>query len=84
MAGKGFVKVVGHAVKLKNFRRETNGLVPFFEKLRITKEQEDNLAYLLESGQLVEVTISQTQKTLSDLGGLFAEENKEEKDAETQ
>ncbi len=74
---KGFVKVVGHAIRIKNFRRETAGLVPFFEKLRITKEQEDNLAFLLESGQLVEVTIKQTQKTLDELGGLFAEEQPE-------
>lgn len=76
MVKKGFVKVVGHAIKLKNFRRETNGLVPFFDKLRITKEQEDNLAYLLEEGQLVEVTITQTQKSLSDMGDLFPEEKK--------
>jgi hypothetical protein len=81
MAKKGFVKVVGHAIKLKNFRRETNGLMPFFEKLRITKEQEDNLAYLLESGQLIEVTISQTQKTLDDLGGLFKEEGQQQGEA---
>lgn len=74
MAKKGFVKVVGHAIRLKNFRRETNGLIPFFEKLRITKQQEDNLAFLLESGQLVEVTIAQTQKTLDELGDLFHRE----------
>lgn len=74
MAKKGFVKVVGHAIKLKNFRRETNGLVPFFDKLRITKEQEDSLAYLLESGQLVQVTITETQKTMEDLGDLFPTE----------
>lgn len=72
---------MGHAIKVKNFRRETNGLVPFFDKLRITKEQEDDLAYLLEAGQLVEVTIAQTQKTIGELGPLFGEED-EKKDAE--
>jgi len=75
---KGFVEVVGHAIKLKNFRRETNGLVPFFDKLRITKEQENELARLLDGGQLVEVVIRETQKTIADCEGLFSQQAVEE------
>jgi hypothetical protein len=71
MAKKGFVSVTGYAVKVKNFRRETNGLVPFFEKPRITKEQEDNLAYLLEEGKMVQITIAEVEKTIGDMGDLF-------------
>jgi len=76
-AQSSFVSVTGQASKVKNFRHDPNGLKPFFDGLRMSKEDADALTYLIEEGCLVHVTISQAEKNLFE-----AEMSEEETEAQ--
>jgi len=65
MAKEKFVKAVGQASRIKNFRHLPNGnLMPFFDSLVFPAEEIGRLSYLCEEGTLVRVTIAQTEKNL--------------------